>query len=77
MFGNYLFKHFPNNIPYTAYFIVSWEAKNAVQVTKTPYNIIKQPILPSTIHFHLKKAGIRAVVKSKCTLLFVEHYKAH
>jgi len=33
------------------------------------YNIIKQPLLPSTIQFHLKKTGIRAVVKSKCPLL--------
>jgi hypothetical protein len=77
MFSSYLFKLFPANIPFTAYFIVSWKAENAVQVTKTPYNIIKQPLLPSTIHFHLKKAGIRAVIKSKCPLLFVKHYKAY
>jgi hypothetical protein len=41
MFGSYLFQLFPANIPYIAYFIVSWKAENAVQVTKTPYNIIK------------------------------------
>jgi hypothetical protein len=77
MFGSYLFRLFPANIPYTAYFIVFWKVENVVQVTKTPYNIIKQPLLPNTIHFHLKKAGIRAVVKSKCSLLFIKHYKAH
>jgi hypothetical protein len=77
MFSNYLFKLFPVNILYTAYFIVFWKAENVVQVTKTPYNIIKQPLLPSTIHFYLKKAGIRAVIKFKCPFLFVKHYKAH
>jgi hypothetical protein len=41
MFSSYLFKLFPANIPYTAYFIVFWKAENIVQVTKTPYNIIK------------------------------------
>jgi hypothetical protein len=40
MFSSYLFKLFFVNIPYTTYFIVSWKAENAVQVTKTPYNII-------------------------------------
>jgi len=77
MIGSHLSKLFPTNIPYTAYLIVSWKAENAVQDTKMLYNIIKQPLLPSTIQFHLKKTGIRAVVKSKCPLLFVEHHKAH
>jgi hypothetical protein len=77
MFGSYLFKIFLANIPYTIYFIVFWKAENAVQVTKTPYNIIKQPLLPSTIHFYLRKADIRAVVKFKCPFLFVKHDKAH
>ncbi len=77
MIGSYLSKLFPANIPYITYLIVSWRAENAVQVTKTLYNIIKQPLLPSTIQFHLKKAGIRAVIKSKCPLLFVDYCKAH
>src|SRR5216684_5138263 len=47
--------------------------ENAVQDTKTLYNIIKQPLLPSTIQFHFKKTGIKAVVKSKCHFLFVEY----
>ena len=71
MIGSHLSKLFPADIPYITYLIVSWKAENAVQVTKTLYNIIKQPLLPSTIQFHLKKAGIRAVVKSKYPLLLL------
>ena len=37
-----------------------------------------QPTPPATIvHWHLKKTGMKAVVKSKCPLLSVKHCKAH
>jgi len=71
MINSYLSKLFPANIPYITYFIVFWKAENAVQVTKTLYNIIKQPLLSSAIQFYLKKGVIRAVVKSKFPLLRV------
>ena len=77
MIGSHLSKLFPTNIPYTAYLIVSWKAENVVQVTKMLYNIIKQPLLPSAIQFYLKKEVIRAIVKSKFPLLFVDHCKAY
>ena len=41
MIGSYLSILSSTNIPYTAYLIVSWKAENAVQVTKTFYNVIK------------------------------------
>src|SRR5258707_13363860 len=64
-------KHY--QYPYIAHLIVSRKAENAVQVTKTLYNIIEQPLLSSTIQFHLRKAAVRAIVKSKCSHLFVAH----
>ncbi len=44
MIGSYLSKLSPANILYSVYLIVFWKAENAVQVTKTLYNIIKQPL---------------------------------
>ena len=67
----------PANIQYAIYFIIFQKAENAVQVTKTLTNIINKPLSPSTVCLHLKKAGIKAVVKTKCPLLSTKHRKAY
>jgi hypothetical protein len=60
-------KHFPllTSIMLSIYFIALWMAENAVQVTKTLNNITNQSLSTSTAHLHIKKAGMKAVVKSK------------
>ena len=54
----------PTNIWHTQHLITSGKAENAVQVTKALTNIINQPLSANTVCFHLKKAGMKAVVKS-------------
>src|SRR6201996_5913465 len=66
----------PSNICHAIHLISTQRAENAVQVTKTRSNIINQPLSPSTTCFHLKKAGMKAVVKIKCPLLSARHHKA-
>src|ERR1700761_3928315 len=63
----------PSNIHHAIHLISTQSAENAVQVTKTLTNIINQPLSPSTTCFHLKKAGMKAVVKTKCPLLSARH----
>ena len=57
--------------------MTSGKAENTVQVTKVLNNIIIQPLSTNTIHFHLKKASMKSMVKSKCPLLSGRHCKAH
>ena len=52
-------------------------AEIAVQVTKTLSNIVNQLLHPNTIHQHLKKSGLKAVVKKKRPLLSAKHRKEH
>ena len=52
------------------------KAENAVQVTRTLQDVKNQSISPQTIHQHLKKAGMKAVVKKKCPLLSAHHKRA-
>ena len=66
----------PTNIRHTQYLITSGQAENAVQVTKALVNIINQPLSASTVYSHLKKSGMKAIVKSKHPLLFAKHCKA-
>ena len=56
--------------------ISSGKAENAVQVTKALTNIVNQPLSATTVHWHLKKTGMKAVVKSKHSLLSAKHHKA-
>ena len=53
------------------------KAENAVLVTKALTNVVHQPLSATTMCWHLKKTGMKAVVKSKCPLLSVKHCKAH
>src|ERR1700761_8075776 len=66
----------PSNICHAIHLISTQRAENAVQVTKTLSNIINQPLSPSTTCLHLKKAGMKAVVKTKHPLLSARHRKA-
>ena len=67
--GGHPLKLSPINIHHAVYLITSQKAENAVQVTKTLRNIINQPLSPSTVRLHLKKTGMKTVVKSKCPFL--------
>jgi len=53
------------NICHAIHLISSGKAENAVQVTKALTNIVNQPLSTSTVHRHLKKTGMKVVVKSK------------
>ena len=64
------------NIHHTIHLISSGKAENAVQVTKALTNVVNQPLSATTVHQHLKKTGMKAVVKSKHPLLSAKHYKA-
>ena len=66
----------PTNIQHAQHLITSGKAENAVQVTKALTNIINQPLSANTVHLHLKKAGMKAVVKSKHPLRSARHHKA-
>jgi IS30 family transposase len=68
-FGGHPTKLSSANIHHTVHLTTSQKAENAVQVTKTLCNITNQSLSPSTVCLHLKKAGIKAVVKHKCPLL--------
>ena len=73
--GGCPFRLSPTNICYAQHLITSDEAENAVQVIKALSNIINQPLSANTICLHLKKAGIKGVIKSKCLLLSARHCK--
>jgi hypothetical protein len=75
--GGHSSKLSPTNIYHAIHLITSYKAENAVQVTKTLCNIINQPLSLNTVHQHLKKSGMKSVVKKKCPLLSAKHYKAH
>ena len=53
--------------------ICSGKAEDAVQVTKALQDIKNQPISSQTMHCHLKKAGMKAVVTKKSPLLSICH----
>lgn len=65
------------NVWHVVCLISSNRAENAVQVTKSLCTITNQPLHPNMVCCHLKKAGMKAVVKSKCPLLSIKHCKAH
>src|SRR6266436_5390916 len=67
----------PANIYHAVHLITSQKAENAVQVTKALSNITNQSLSPSTVRLHLKKAGMKAVVKAKRPFLKAKHRKAH
>ncbi|KIJ08802.1 hypothetical protein PAXINDRAFT_18086 [Paxillus involutus ATCC 200175] len=56
-------------------FISTGKVENAVQVTKALQDIKTHPISSQTVHRHLKKSGMKAVVKKKHPLLSKRHRK--
>ena len=69
-------KLFSANMCHAICLILSGKAENAVQVTKALTNIVNQPLSATTVHWHLKKTGMKALVKSKHPLLSAKHHKA-
>ena len=67
----------PTNIHHAVHLITTKKAVNAVQVIKSLKTITNQSLSPTTVWRHLKKAGMKAVVKRKCPLLSAKHRKAH
>ena len=61
---------------YAVRLITSQKADNAVQVSRALSDITNQPIHPNTVRRHLKKSGMKAVVKKKRPLLSVKHRKS-
>ena len=59
----------PADICHAVRLINSGKADNATQVTHSLQSITDQPLSHETICCHLKKAGMKAVVKKKCPLL--------
>jgi transposase len=64
------------NVHHALHLISSQRAENAVQVTRTLKTITNQSITPQTVRRHLKKAGMKAVVKKKRPLLKKSHRQA-
>ena len=69
-FGGCPTKLFPTNICYAVRLIITRKAENAVQVTKSSKNITNQSLSTTTVWRHLKKAGMKAVVKKKMPFSF-------
>ena len=64
------------NVRHASRLISSGKAENVVQVTKALTNVVNKPLSTTTVHWYLKKTGMKAVVKSKCPLLSNKHHKA-
>ena len=58
---------------YVQQLISSGKAENASQITKTLIGIKNEPLSSQTIRCHLKKAGLKAVVKQKRPFLSKWH----
>ena len=74
--GGHSSKLSSTKIHHAQHLITSGKAENAVQVTKVLFNIMNQPLSTNTVHLHLKKAGMKAVVKSKHLLLSARYCNA-
>ena len=74
--GGHPTKLSPANVRHAIHLISTQKAETAVEVTKTLSNIINQPLHPCTTRHCLKKAGMKAVVKSKHAFLSTKHCKA-
>jgi transposase len=72
-FGGRPTKLSSTNINHAVHLIASGKVENAVQATKTLENIMNKPLSTETVCRHLKKAGMKAVVKKKMPLLTKRH----
>ena len=60
---------------YAQHLITSRKAENASQITQIFQEITNQPLTSQTTRNHLKKAGLKAVVKAKKPLLTKRYRK--
>ena len=67
--GDYPVKLSPANVCHAVNFITSGKAETAVQVSKALEHITNQPVTPQTVCKHLRRPGMKAVVKKKKPLL--------
>ena len=74
-FGGHPSKLTPTNSHHAIHLLSSSRAKNAVQVTRELRDITNTSLSPQTVRRHLKKAGLKAVVKKKKPLLSARHRK--
>ena len=58
----------PTNIYHAVHLINTGKADNATQVTQSLQSITNQSLSTQTIHCHLKRAGLKAVVKRRSAL---------
>ena len=66
----------PGDMHYAIHLIGTGKAENAVQVTKTLQDVKNHTISSQTIYHHMKKAGMKAVVKKKYLCLTSAYKKA-
>src|SRR6266481_8177164 len=73
--GGHPVKLSPANIWHTVNLITSGKAKTAVQVSKALQTITNQPVTSQTVHRHLRRTSMKAVVTKKRPLLSPRHRK--
>ena len=61
------------NICHAICLISSGKAENAVQVTKALTNVVNQSLSATSVCWHLKKTGMKAVIKSRCPSTWHHH----
>src|SRR6266481_220325 len=73
--GGHPAKLSPANIRHAVNLITSGKAETAVQVSKALQTITNQPVTSQTVRQHLRRTGMKAVVKKKKPLLSPRHRK--
>jgi Transposase len=63
----------PTDVCHAVCLINTGKADNAAQVAQSLQTITNDSVTHQTVHSHLKKAGLKAVVKKKCPLLSMCH----
>ena len=63
------------NTHHAQYLITSRKAENAIQITQICQQVTNQSLTSQTTRKHLKRAGMKAVVKAKRHLLTERHRK--
>ena len=71
--GGHPSKLSPANTRHAIHLIHTGKAENAAQITKPLQDIINQPLSTKTVHRHLRKVGMRPVVKRKRPFLSKRH----
>jgi hypothetical protein len=74
--GGHPVKLSPANLCHATHLISSRKAETATAIAKSLSTIISQPLSAQTVRNHLKKVGMKAVVKQKRPFLSKKHQKA-